>query len=178
MRDLSPRLALGAMTTALMCLSLMNVAQAQETTTATGGGDAVRSSSFGIGIGSVTKASGLSLKVPMGPTSIQAAFGLGGYGLNTGFGVGADFLLEMPALVDAGFVVVAWELGLGGGLATGGGGDDLSAAVSGVAGLQFNFGVLPGLPFDLVIEWRPTLNIIQNVDLNLLGATGHLRIYF
>ena len=167
MRYLSPRVALTAMTAVLMCLSLTTVAQAQETT-ATGGGDAVRSSSFGIGIGSVTKASGLSLKVPMGPTSIQAAFGLGGYGRNTGFGVGADFLLEMPALVDAGFVVVAWELGLGGGLATGGG-NDLSAAVSGVAGLQFNFGVLPGLPFDLVIE---------DVSLGLLGATGHLRVYF
>ena len=57
-------------------------------------------------------------------------------------------------------------------------GDNLAVGIAGVAGLEFNFSVIPGLPFDLVAEYRPSVFVLPGVDLDLVDFSGHLRIYF
>lgn len=143
-----------------------------------GGTDAVRSKSFGIGLGGGTGVSGLSLKIP-GDVAIQATLGIDPYGL----GIGIDGLLEQAEIASApGVVGIAWNIGLGGTvlLWDGPGKNDgnIGLGVSGIAGLEFNFDVLPALPFDIVLEYRPSLFVIPNVDLDLIRFTGHIRVYF
>ena len=143
-----------------------------------GGTDAVRSKSFGIGLGGGTGVSGLSLKIP-GQTAIQATLGIDPYGI----GLGLDGLLEMPEIASApGLVGVAWNLGVGGTVVLWDGpfGDDggIGLGGSGIAGLGFNFDVLPTLPFDIVLEYRPSLWVVPGVDLDLIRFTGHIRLYF
>jgi hypothetical protein len=146
-----------------------------------GGTDAVRSKSFGIGLGGGNSISGLSLKVPGGASAIQATLGLHPYGI----GFGLDGLLEMPELAAApGVLGVAWNLGVGGGLYLWDNGpfdntnDGIGISVSGIAGLEFNFDVLPTLPFDIVLEYRPTLFVFPGVGLDLIRFTSHIRVYF
>lgn len=146
-----------------------------------GGTQAVRSKSFGIGLGGGTAVSGLSLKVP-GDVAIQATLGFDYYGL----GVGIDGLLEMPELAEVpGILGVAWNIGLGGtvllwdtGRTFNNRSSGIGAAVSGIAGLEFNFDVLPTLPFDIVLEYRPSLFVLPGVGLDLIRFSGHIRVYF
>ncbi len=132
----------------------------------------IRSSSFGIGLGSGTVTNGLSGKFFMGKNALQVTLG----GNDFKFGalhVGADYLWEMPALANGSVVEVAWNAGLGAGVVIGG--DDLFVAVSGVLGLEFNF---KPLPIDLVLEYRPSLSVIPKVGFGYDGFTGHIRWYF
>jgi hypothetical protein len=143
-----------------------------------GGTDAVRSKSFGIGLGGGTGVSGLSLKIP-GQTAIQATLGIDPYGI----GLGLDGLLEMPEIASApGLVGIAWNLGVGGTVVLWDGpfgrGGGIGLGLSGIAGLEFNFDLLPTLPFDIVLEYRPSLWVIPGVDLDLIRFTGHIRVYF
>lgn len=133
----------------------------------------------GIGLGAATNANGLSGKMYLGDVaSLQAV--AGGYlesaGGTTvaGLGLGIDALIEMPALVDFGGLEIAWALGLGAG--AGIGTNLLRVGASGIVGLEFNFTFIEPLPFDLVAEWRPTLNILP-IGLSLVNFTGHLRVY-
>lgn len=145
-----------------------------------GGTDAVRGKSFGIGFGGGNAISGLSLKVPGGSSAVQATLGIHPYGI----GLGLDGLLEMPELAQApGIVGVAWNLGVGGGLYLWDNGpfdndDGVGVSVSGIAGLEFNFDILPTLPFDIVLEYRPTLFVVPGIDLDLIRFTSHIRVYF
>lgn len=133
----------------------------------------------GIGLGSATNASGISGKMYLGEVaSLQGV--VGGYfssllgQTQVGVGVGADALIEMPALAELGGLEIAWALGLGAGVGIGSGIFQFGA--SGIAGLEFNFTFIESLPFDLVAEWRPTLSLTP-FGLNLTSFSGHLRLY-
>ena len=128
---------------------------------------------IGIGVGQGTTVGlGLSGKLYMGDSvAIQPVLGIS----DNRIGLSVDALLEMPALFNSGPIEIAWALGLGPGVAVGS--DNFALGIAGVAGLEFNFSVIPSLPFDLVVEYRPSFFIIP-VDLNLVSFSGHLRVYF
>lgn len=152
--------------TAMIIASLMSLSSTAHAA------DKVRGN-IGIGVGRGTGVWGLSGKLYMGDaTSIQGVVGVD----SNYIGLSGDFLLEMPALVDLGALEIAWALGAGAGVGISD--NSLGVAVAGVAGLEFNFNVIPSLPFDLVLEWRPTLSVIPDVGLGLVNFTGHIRIYF
>ena len=46
---------------------------------------------------------------------------------------------------------------------------------NGVLGLEFNF--IP-VPIDLVIEYKPSLLLIDHIDFSAYSFCGHVRIYF
>lgn len=128
---------------------------------------------IGLGVGRGTGVWGLSGKLYMGDaTSIQGVVGVD----SNYIGFSGDFLLEMPALADLGGLEIAWALGAGAGVGISD--NSIGIAVAGVAGLEFNFSVIPSLPFDLVLEWRPTLSVVPDVGLGLTSFSGHIRVYF
>ena len=134
--------------------------------------DEVRGS-FGIGVGSSTTAYGLSAKLYLDPSfAIQGVVGL----RNDSIGLSIDALYEMPALFRNNALELAWNVGFGPGVYITD--DTLGAAVAFVAGLEFNFLFIPSLPFDLVLEYRPSLRVLPGVDLDLVDFTGHIRVYF
>ena len=127
---------------------------------------------FGLGIGGGTYNSGLSLKYYT--TGSQALQGVVGFNLRRDWiGLNLDYLFEMPALATGSVVELGWNLGPG--VAVGISDYGVGAAVAGVAGLELNFNPIP---IDLVLEWRPSLNVVPNVDIDLIGFTGHIRFYF
>ena len=125
---------------------------------------------LGIGVGSTTIASGLSLKQNAGPTAFQLTAGC--WGGCDGVAASLDFLVPMPAIADANIVTLAWNFGAG--VAVGVGGGDLAAAGAFVVGLEVIF---QPLPIDLVLEWRPALQVVSDIDLDLVSFGGHLRFY-
>lgn len=134
--------------------------------------DEVRGS-FGIGLGSSTTAYGLSAKLYLDPAfAIQGVVGI----RNESIGLSVDALYEMPALFRNSALEIAWNVGAGPGVYITD--DSLGAAVAFVAGLEFNFLFIPSLPFDLVVEYRPSLSVLPGVDLDLVDFTGHIRVYF
>lgn len=122
-----------------------------------------------IGLGGGFGVSGISGKYYTGSTALQ---GMVGAYRGEGLGVGLDYLLEMPDIAAAGPVNIAWNLGVGRTVRVN---DNLGVGVSGVAGLEFNF--VP-VPIDLVLEYRPGLHVIPDIDLDLVNFSGHLRFYF
>lgn len=126
---------------------------------------------FGLGVGSGTSAYGLSLKYYMsGRQAIQATAGIGWGGY---LGVGGDYLFEMPEFFSSSVVNLGWNLGPGVGVGLGN--DGLYTGASFVGGFEFNFNPVP---IDLVLEWRPTLDILPGLDVDLIDFSGHLRFYF
>lgn len=142
------------------------------TSTSAMAADKVRGN-FGIGVGQGTTVGfGISGKLYMGEGfSVQPVLGIG----ENRIGFSIDALLEMPALFASGPIEIAWALGVGPGIGIGD--DSFGLAVAGVAGLEFNFSIIPGLPFDLVVEYRPRFAIIP-VGLDLVNFSGHFRVYF
>lgn len=138
---------------------------------------------FGIGIGAGTIANGLSLKLPLGENALQGVIGiLGGGGADERFrhadGVAAslDYLWEMPSLARSPYFSIAWSFGPGAGFGVRTREQRAAnLAVSGVAGLEFNF---LAVPLDLVVEYRPTVEIAPHPRVELVDFTGHLRFYF
>jgi len=66
-----------------------------------------------------------------------------------------------------------WSYGVGAGIASRN--DNVALAASGVLGLELNINVIP---VDLVLEYRPSLLISPDIDLEIVDFTGHLRFYF
>jgi hypothetical protein len=138
---------------------------------------------FGVGIGSATIANGLSLKFAGGTGSIQGVVGFWGRGPLwkrargiDGVAVGVDFLYEMPSLATSPFFTLDWSFGLGAGVGVSEfDGGKAGLAASGIAGLEFNF---TEIPLDVTIEYRPTLDVLPDVDLDLIDFTAHVRIWF
>ncbi len=158
-------------------LMLATPAAAQE-------GSVNRPDGFGIGLGQGTYVSGISLKSHLGATALQGVVGYGYYG----FGFSGDYLWNMPTLVRADPLDLAWNIGVGGSLIFGDGrwgrrggwyypGHDrrgyVAAHVAFVAGLEF---ILPDIPLDFVIEARPNLILFPRVWLHFTGG-AHVRIY-
>ncbi|TXD42651.1 hypothetical protein FRC96_03000 [Lujinxingia vulgaris] len=132
---------------------------------------AQRNTGLGVGIGSATVASGLSLKLPAGPTAFQLTAGC--WGGCDGVAASLDLLFNMPAIASADALTLAWNFGGGGALGVGDGGLGVGAAF--VAGLEFHF---QPVPIDLVLEWRPGLYVVPDVDIHLVNFGGHARWYF
>lgn len=142
-----------------------------------------RAEGFGLGLGSATIANGISMKYFMGGTALQGVVGVwGGGGWNHRFGhadglaAAVDYLFEMPSLARAPYFTLDWSFGLGAGFGV----ETFSnrspgLAGSGIAGLEFNF---TRIPLDVVVEYRPTLSILSDVDLHLVDFTAHVRFYF
>ena len=59
------------------------------------------------------------------------------------------------------------------GVSTNGGTPGVAAA--GIAGLEFNF---TRAPFDIVLEYRPSVGILPGPGIELIGFTAHVRIWF
>lgn len=142
---------------------------------------------FGLGIGSGTIANGLSAKYFAAKDhALQFNAGtFGGGGIKHrwnrfhGFGFSADYLFEMPTIATAGRAFdLGWNIGAGVGLGL----DDndtrddfFALAASFVLGLEFNF--IP-VPLDIVLEFRPGLLIVPDVDFDPVDFTAHIRVYF
>lgn len=135
-----------------------------------------RSGTAGVGLGGGTTGAGLSAKVFLSDASaVQAVAGpWGGWG-NGGLGLSADYLYEMPTIVEGEAAELAWNVGAGAGVGIFSKTSTLGVGVSGVAGLEVAF---KPVPLDLVIEYRPTLSVLPGVGLDLIGATAHLRYFF
>jgi hypothetical protein len=125
---------------------------------------------FGIGVGSTTIASGLSLKQFAGPTSFQLAAGC--WRSCDGVAASLDFLANMPALASGNVLSLAWNFGAG--AAAGVGDGSIGAAGAFVLGLEVIFAPLP---IDLVLEWRPAVHVVPDVGIDLVTFGGHLRFY-
>ncbi len=149
-----------------------------------------RPAGFGAGLGFGSFVTGVSLKKHDGDRALQGVIGCGwrwGYGRRghrtrgsqcRGMGVSGDLLLSMPVITDEGSVILAWNVG--GGASVGVWdhyyeGDRLWLGGQFVAGLEFIF---PGVPLDLVLEWRPSLLVIPTGDFWFGQAGFHVRYYF
>lgn len=153
--------------TALLALALTSIAS-----TASAGAPIRQGGNFGIGLGGGTVNSGLSLKYFT--TSSQSLQGTIGFNLRADYiGATVDYLFEMPTLVSSSVVDIGWAIGPGVGIGVSD--NFFLAAVSAAPGLEFNFNPIP---IDLVLEWRPTVVIVPDVDFDLIGFTGHIRFYF
>jgi hypothetical protein len=166
------KLALGIAVAVVMCLLSSSEARAFGRTR----------QGFGIGIGSGTIANGLSLKLMAGPGAFQVVAGVwGGGGARDRFvhadGIAGslDYLFEMPSLAQSQYFSIDWSFGIGGGVGVPTFNGRLCAAVSGIAGLEFNFTTIP---LDLTLEFRPSVGIIPDPGLNLVDFTAHLRLWF
>ena len=134
----------------------------------------------GLGIGSGTIANGLSVKWMTGPGAIQGVVGFwGGGGVkdrfsNVGGVAGSvDYLFEMPTLTSTPYFTIDWSFGLGAGIGVPTTNGKLGAAVSAIAGLEFNF---TRVPLDFVVELRPSVAIIPDAGLPRVSYPAHLRL--
>lgn len=136
---------------------------------------------FGIGLGSGTFANGLSMKYFLAKSfAVQANVGRASGGNagdrfknNGGIAASADLLIENKPLVASKLLNLEWSYGVGGGVANRN--DTTGLAAAAIAGLELNFNVIP---IDLVLEFRPTLLISPDVELEIVDFSGHLRYYF
>jgi len=140
---------------------------------------------WGIGFGGGNGPSGISFKYFFSKAlALQAV--AGGYGWNdggwtdsddfgnSGIGVEADLLFELPTIVTAGDVMeLGWAVGPGVWFAAGP--DDFWFGVAGSLGLEFNF--IP-VPIDLVLEYKPTFKFVDTPGFHPVMFAGHVRIYF
>lgn len=139
-----------------------------------------RPGGFGIGLGQGTGVGGLSGKVHTGDVALQGVVGNWWHGwgrwgrhYRRGIGLSVDLLFNMPTFHDADVVQLAWNLGGGG--AVGLAGDRAFIRGQFVAGLEFIF---PDVPLDLVLEWRPSVQLVPaNFWFNFGGAGAHIRFY-
>lgn len=153
----------GMMSLALLCVSAPAFADSPVR----------QAGNFGIGLGSSNRAAGLSMKYFMtGSQALQGTIGVP-FGGNY-IGLGADYLFELPALYSGEVLELGWSIGPGVGLGLGR--DSYIGADAGlVAGLEFNFNPIP---IDLVLEWRPNVDILPDFGLDFINFSGHLRYYF
>ncbi len=153
------------------------------------GGKQVRSAgNIGVGLGTGTFASGLSLKYFADPTfAIQGNIGLWRdrwwgknrdyryYGGGDSLALSVDALFEQGVFAGNGDIDLAWNFGLGAGLGLSDYNNSIGVAGAGVLGLEILINVIP---IDLVLEFRPTVQIVPDVRFDLIDFTGHIRFYF
>ena len=87
----------------------------------------------------------------------------------------ADYLYEMPVLLDTQLGDLAWNVGPGLGLGVYAPTNSVALTATGVVGLELAFGPIP---LDLVVEYRPTLVFVPEVYFDPIDFTGHLRVFF
>lgn len=150
-----------------------------------------RPSGWGVGLGSGTGVSGVSLKNHSGNRTIQGVIGCSsawGYRWGhrryrrsngcAGIGISGDLLFNQPIITEEGVLTLAWNLGGGGAVGMGRHyryhGDEIWLGGQFVAGLEFLF---LEVPLDVVLEWRPSL-FIPDARFALGHAGIHIRYYF
>jgi len=123
----------------------------------------------GIGIGQGTGVLGLSLKAHKGPTAVQLV--VGRWDGASDIGAEIDALAEFPTPLQTRLLGVDMNAGVG---VAFGVGSPLQAAASPVLGLELN---LVPVPIDIVIEYRPRLDIIPDIEFDPYGFGAHVRVY-
>lgn len=143
-----------------------------------------RQGNLALGLGGGTSTAGLSAKYFLRDAlSLQGVLGAGygtgrwsdgpGGGWDSGLGVGADLLFELPAFYETPEVELAGAVGPGVGLWLT---DDRAAlAASGAAGFEVN---VSAVPIDLVVEYRPRLLVVPEVAFDFVNFSGHIRYVF
>jgi hypothetical protein len=175
----------------VVLMGLLCVLGASEAEAKGKGGGVRTPGNLGIGIGSGTLASGVSLKYMNGDTAFQGNIGIYGRGRDRYFGrsrnwlaLGFDYLFEMNSLTGPGDVELAWSIGPGVGLALRDDLEDWDLSISGVIGLEILFNVVP---IDLVLEYRPSIFINdergrfrneRGVYIDIVEFGAHLRFFF
>lgn len=171
---------------ALLALSTLTASPAQAQ------GKIKQAGNFGLGLGIGTLASGLSGKYFLESNlSIQGNVGLHYYGpygrcyrrgprrycdrWGDALGLSADLLSERGPLAGNDQVSLDWQIGGGLGLGIWERAPVLDVAAAFVLGLQVN---VHALPIDVVLEYRPKLIILSDVDLDLIDFTAQIRYYF
>lgn len=154
-------------TFALLALSTLAATTASAATPIQSAGN------LGVGLGGGTHVSGLSLKYfGAEAVALQGVVGFYGAGRDaTGLGASLDLLYEQKPLASGSVLDLGWNIGPGVNVGIG---DNLLLGAGGVAGLEFRF---HDVPLDLVLEYRPGLTILPDVDLDLIGFGAHLRVY-
>lgn len=123
--------------------------------------------SIGVGVGRGTRVLGLSVRSP-GQTSVQLNAGWWDRG---GWGVSLDGLADL-VLIKGSVAALSVELGAGAGV---GFVERVEATGALVGGLRLE---LMPIPLDFSVEYRPLIDILPNVDLELGYVGGHVRLYF
>lgn len=95
-------------------------------------------------------------------------FSLGSQLSLAGVGAHADYLLHIPVISDAPEAPIY----IGGGAFLGGGGDQFTAGLRGVAGMTYIFSE----PFDIFMQLSPTLTVSPRIDFYFTFSIGG-RIY-
>lgn len=129
----------------------------------------------GIGLGGGTSTSGISAKHFLNDrNAVQGVVGAWG-GWSGTLGLSGDYLYEMPPLATGEALTVAWNVGPGVGLGLIPQTDQVALAGNAVVGLEL--AVVP-FPMDVVLEYRPTVQVIPNVAFDPIAFTGHIRFFF
>ena len=151
---------------ALLCLTFAPAAHAEAPVQSAG--------NLGLGLGAGTHVSGISAKYFMGSDfALQGVVGWWGAGREYGgIGVSADLLWEQRPLFQADALDIAWNIGPGVNLAAAN--NALGLGVGGVLGLEFN---IHPFPMDIVLEYRPGISVIPDLQADLIGFGGHIRVY-
>lgn len=129
---------------------------------------------LGLGLGAGTHVSGLSGKYFIS-SDFAGQLVVGWWGLGRGeggIGLSGDLLWEQRPLLSVDALDLAWNIGPGVNLVSGGGGFGLG--VNGVLGLEFDF---KPVPVDLVVEYRPGISVLPGVGADLIGFGAHVRVY-
>lgn len=139
-------------------------------------GTPVRSGgNLGLGLGGGYWFNGLSGKYYMSDRmavqGVLGAYGIGlpGYG---GLGLTADYLWEMPAIMQGSVLEVAWSAGLG--PSVGVGDQWVALGAHGTLGLELNF---QKVPIDVALEYKPGLEVLPALGPDFLSFGGHVRVY-
>lgn len=129
------------------------------------------SGALGLGVGAGTRATGLSIKTVRGDTGIQVVAGWWRGG-GADYGISFDGLYEIGPLASGDLLELGLAVGVGAGIGFGG---RLEATAAPVAGLEIN---MVALPFDIVLEYRPLLDILPTIQFVPVNFGGHIRFYF
>ncbi len=140
---------------------------------------------LGVGVGVTQRAIGLSAKAYLSERSaVQGVVGIRGAGEGYGevFALSADYLFEAPVIVDDPAVAVAWYAGPGVQLSAGGGtlpnGNDWQQVWVGAGAVLGVSMLVRPTPVDVVLEYRPNIQVTPSVDFVPLSFGGHIRYYF
>ena len=137
----------------------------------------ITTSQIGLGIGSGTTASALTVKKYIEPNkAIQLFFGTQGVSSFHSFSLGGDALLEYTIQeIDIGRLLYGFGVGVGLFSYGGFGFQSSSIGISGVGEIGLHFAKIP---LEIIIDLRPTFFMGDVAGLSLFNGGGAIRWYF